>query len=79
MSADGVHFFACPKKRTKEKTPRPKTLQFCFRTKANHTNCHAKFRVRAGRGRPCALYSLLINAMVDYMEFFNFSLLVFRC
>jgi len=33
MSADGVHFFACPKKRTKEKTPRPKTLQFCSRTR----------------------------------------------
>ncbi|UPT68300.1 MAG: hypothetical protein M0D57_06570 [Sphingobacteriales bacterium JAD_PAG50586_3] len=62
MSADGVHFFACPKKRTKEKTPRPKTLQFCSRT------CHAAL---------VAMQNFVFTQGVDYPAHFLVSFTAF--
>ncbi len=71
-----MNFVCLSKKVPKEKTPRPKTLQFCFRTprrlrvgaRANHTSCHAKFCVRAGRGLPTHTLSESFNFFQYLLE-----------
>jgi hypothetical protein len=47
-----------------KKDPTPKDTAILLSHKANHTNCHAKFCVRAGRGLPTALFNTKLGRLL---------------